>query len=877
MQGQLTPSRTIPGHTNTVCAVAFFKDGRRAVTGSTDCVLQVWDMQTGVLVEGPFKGHKEGVLSVAVSPDDRRIVSGGWDENVMIWDVERKYMPNTLVQHTATVNSVCFSPDGKKFASGSDDETVVLWDGDTCAVLAILPHSSYVCSVAFGPDNLKLATGSDSTIRVWHIKNAEVLLKINAHRWTIRSVVWLPDGQQLVSASGDRTIKFWNSLNGSQIGQPCIGHADSIVSLAASSDGSFIATASDDKTVRLWSTETYQQIGRSLQHTAWVPFVAICPNMELLVSATDKMVLLWSIKVLFAKIAPRLSTHLDQANLSHDVQKLDDAPDLQIPQLSHQYTDPSETDRTIREAIQYQLENAPLRAIDTSTGRLCSQEAQIEDFLRSIEYKELLSSMTRAPLQMEPINEVVVKYFSWVMLSHRWGPREPLLHDVQTMGVYNLGSVGETVKLQRFCITARDAGYRWAWSDTCCIDSSNSAEVSRSVNSMFVWYHYSALTIVYLSDVPPSTRSGALASSSWNTRGWTFQELLASAVVLFYQADWSLYLGDRSPNHKESSTIMQELADSTGINIQSLVTFRPGMVGAREKLQWASTRVTTLQEDVAYSLFGIFGIHLPVLYGEKSQNALGRLLQEIIARSGDISALEWVGKPSDFNSCLPASITSYGTSPYTPQPLLEDEIQTSVAMLQDAVAADSASNLYTLLDNLDPPRFANSRLQLPCIAFLLTEIRRVQDQGGHYIYDVKADGLQDLQITTTDRLLQFSPDRPLRQMKFYLIRPWNRDDIPWNRDDIEFIEELQGLDDWPQSPSDDLPLWPARDHEMVNSESYRALRLIARLGQSFSALLLAQQRIGEYKRVASDYTIIAQVKNMVDVDSMMNIRTFEIL
>jgi hypothetical protein len=469
---------------------------------------------------------------------------------------------------------------------------------------------------------------------------------------------------------------------------------------------------------------------------------------------------------------------------------------------------------------------------------------------------------------MEPIKEVVVKYFSWVMLSHRWGPREPLLHDVQTMGVYHLGSVGETVKLQRFCITARDAGYRWAWSDTCCIDSSNNAEVSRSVNSMFVWYHYSALTIVYLSDVPPSTRSGALASSAWNTRGWTFQELLAPAVVLFYQADWSLYLDDRSPNHKESGTIMQELADSTGINIQSLVTFRPGMAGAREKLQWASTRVTTLQEDVAYSLFGIFGIHLPVIYGEKLQNALGRLLQEIIARSGDISALEWVGKSSDFNSCLPANIKSYKTSPYTPQPLSEAEMQTSVAVLRDAVAADSTSKLHRLLNNLHPPRFANARLQLPCITFRLTEIRlrRVQHQGKHFIYDVKANGLQDLEITTTHRLSQHSHERPL-----YLVRPWNRD----NFDMPDFTDEPQGLYDWSQPPSNVRPLWPPPD--AVNSEFRRALRLIVRLGQPFGALLLVQQRGEEYKRIASDCNIIAQVKNIVDVYSRMNIRTLEIL
>jgi hypothetical protein len=275
------------------------------------------------------------------------------------------------------------------------------------------------------------------------------------------------------------------------------------------------------------------------------------------------------------------------------------------------------------------------------------------------------------------------------------------------------------------------------------------------------------------------------------------------------------------------------------------------MAGAREKLQWASTRVTTLQEDVAYSLFGIFGIHLPVIYGEKLQNALGRLLQEIIARSGDISALEWVGKSSDFNSCLPANIKSYKTSPYTPQPLSEAEMQTSVAVLRDAVAADSTSKLHRLLNNLR-----------------LTEIRlrRVQHQGKHFIYDVKANGLQDLEITTTHRLSQHSHERPL-----YLVRPWNRD----NFDMPDFTDEPQGLYDWSQPPSNVRPLWPPPD--AVNSEFRRALRLIVRLGQPFGALLLVQQRGEEYKRIASDCNIIAQVKNIVDVYSRMNIRTLEIL
>ncbi|KAG1796233.1 uncharacterized protein HD556DRAFT_1360082 [Suillus plorans] len=70
------------------------------------------------------------------------------------------------------------------------------------------------------------------------------------------------------------------------------------------------------------------------------------------------------------------------------------------------------------------------------------------------------------------------------------------------------------VKLQKFCKVARDGGQRCAWSDTCCIDQNNNVEVQQSVNFMFVSYHHSAFTIVYLSDVPPSSEPGALASST---------------------------------------------------------------------------------------------------------------------------------------------------------------------------------------------------------------------------------------------------------------------------------------------------------------------------------------------------------------------------
>ncbi|KIK31576.1 hypothetical protein CY34DRAFT_103097, partial [Suillus luteus UH-Slu-Lm8-n1] len=239
-------------------------------------------------------------------------------------------------------------------------------------------------------------------------------------------------------------------------------------------------------------------------------------------------------------------------------------------------------------------------------------------------------------------------------------------------------------------------------------------------------------------------------------------------------------------------------------------------------------------------------------YGEKQEKALGRLLQEIVARSGDITGLDWVGKSSVFNSCLPASITAYRVPPCKLPVLPEDEMQSLVTSLRKTVAVDFASNIYTQLRNVSAPRFAAQRLHLPCIAFNVTEVRRVRSPAleTHFTYRVKADVLHDLSISTNETLVQFWPARPIEQT-YVLVRPWDRSllELP------EFAEFMQ----------------PSDFGDITESEAFR---LLVRLRQPFSAFLLAQQRSGEYKRIASDHDIIGQVN---DVRGLMDIRTIEIL
>jgi len=58
------------------------------------------------------------------------------------------------------------------------------------------------------------------------------------------------------------------------------------------------------------------------------------------------------------------------------------------------------------------------------------------------------------------------------------------------------------------------------------------------------------------------------------------------------------------------------------------------------RMSWAALRQTTRVEDRAYSLMGIFGINMPLLYGE-GERAFVRLQEEIANNLADLSLFAW--------------------------------------------------------------------------------------------------------------------------------------------------------------------------------------------------------------------------------------------
>lgn len=271
-------------------------------------------------------------------------------------------------------------------------------------------------------------------------------------------------------------------------------------------------------------------------------------------------------------------------------------------------------------------------------------------------------------------NDLPTPFPEYAILSHTWiSPKDEITYqdfkqrkaDIENDIFKQKG----WAKLREYCDRAAKDGWDWAWMDTCCIDKTNSADTEKAINAMFRWYQSAGICYAYLDDVDAEivvNRPGFLVSgdlddtagrdnvadptsfshralkafliqAKWFTRGWTLQELLAPPYLVFVDQAW------RRIGTRESWA--DEIKEASRIEARHLTNFSPTnftSCSIAMRLSWASCRETTVEEDETYSLLGLFGISLPLIYGEGRWRAFNRLQRELITVYNDDSIFAWI-------------------------------------------------------------------------------------------------------------------------------------------------------------------------------------------------------------------------------------------
>ncbi len=167
------------------------------------------------------------------------------------------------------------------------------WEGALNTLDSTTIYSAPIRGLLLSPDGNKLLVATNGPTTLLDLVTGKNIGEPLTHEQRVTAMTFYPKAESFITASEDRTIRFWKANTAEPIGDP-IAVDEAVVAISLSSDQRVLATASGTE-IRLWDAESKSPVEAVLKHSGAITDIEFCANSPLLlVCDWDGHVQVWN-------------------------------------------------------------------------------------------------------------------------------------------------------------------------------------------------------------------------------------------------------------------------------------------------------------------------------------------------------------------------------------------------------------------------------------------------------------------------------------------------------------------------------------------------------------------------------------------------------
>jgi cell division cycle protein 20 (cofactor of APC complex) len=270
LDGRIDKLTTLENSDDYITSVQWSATDNSLAVGTSGNIVELWDASRLTKIRD-LLGHSSRVSSL--SWNGNSISSGGRDSMIINHDIRSaRNIQSRYIGHQQEVCGLSWSPDGSTLASGGNENLLCLWDAAMSSRsnnrglsesntysprIQNNDHTAAVKALAWCPwERNVVASGGgtvDKTLRIWNSTNGSNIKCVDTGS-QVCAIQWSDTQKELVSSHGfsDNQLILWKYPSMTKI-QEFRGHTSRVLHLAKSPDGATICSASADETIRFWN------------------------------------------------------------------------------------------------------------------------------------------------------------------------------------------------------------------------------------------------------------------------------------------------------------------------------------------------------------------------------------------------------------------------------------------------------------------------------------------------------------------------------------------------------------------------------------------------------------------------------------------------